>query len=107
MSDCTEMEMRNGTKLQRYIQIQGGTWWLVVYGPSYIFVFRFGFYVYMQPFKVWQTLGVFKYIDSLAWHLPLTFPCLLYLAAVSTPYTYVSSSFEQKIGILDPWSANQ
>ena len=37
----------------------------------------------MQPFGLWQTLGVFKYTDSLAWLLPLTYPCLLYLAAVS------------------------
>ena len=43
----------------------------------YIYFFLFTFYVYMQPFGLWQTLGVFKYTDSLAWLSPLTYPCQL------------------------------
>ena len=36
----------------------------------------------MQPLGLWQTFRVF-YVQNLAWFVPLLFPCLHYLAAVT------------------------
>ena len=58
----------------------------------------------MQPFGLWQTLGVFKYIDSLAWLLPFTFPCLLYLAAVSNCDFWAMPSWIHPSRSLPAWS---